>query len=164
MSSAVPARALTAWRLDNKKYAADWDAGEGAYRSGGRWNSPGVRAVYCSLDAATAMLEVAVHKGFETLDVVPHVMTELSVLDADDIHVVNPSDVPDPAWLKPGVQTPGQQAFGDGLLRAHKFVQIPSVVSKRSWNLIFIAANATSRYVLISQELFVLDPRLVRKA
>jgi RES domain-containing protein len=55
---------LIAWRLDQSNYAATWDSGEGAYRVGGRWNSKGVRAVYCSIDLAMAILEVAVHKGF----------------------------------------------------------------------------------------------------
>ncbi|WP_196796267.1 RES domain-containing protein [Acidiphilium cryptum] len=52
-------------------YAASWDNGEGAHLGGGRWNSRGVRAVYYSLDPATAILEVAVHKGFGILDTPP---------------------------------------------------------------------------------------------
>ncbi|MEA2728512.1 MAG: hypothetical protein QOF70_2987, partial [Acetobacteraceae bacterium] len=59
-----------AWRLDQQGFAATWDSGEGAYRLGGRWNTKGVRAVYCSVDPATAILEVAVHKGFRALDTV----------------------------------------------------------------------------------------------
>jgi RES domain-containing protein len=65
---------LVAWRLDQPTFATAWDIGEGAYRSGGRWNSKGVRAVYCSIDPATAILEVAVHKGFKALDTVAHVL------------------------------------------------------------------------------------------
>ena len=61
---------LVAWRLDQTNYRTAWDSGEGAYRVGGRWNSKGVRAVYCSVDPATAILEVAVHKGFKALDTV----------------------------------------------------------------------------------------------
>jgi RES domain-containing protein len=56
---------LVAWRLDQAIYAPTWDSREGAFRVGGRWNSKGIRAVYCSLDPAAATLEVAVHKGFE---------------------------------------------------------------------------------------------------
>ena len=40
---------LVAWRLDVAKHATIWDSGEGAYLVGGRWNSKGVRAVYCSI-------------------------------------------------------------------------------------------------------------------
>lgn len=53
-----------AWRLDQSKYAATWDSGEGAFLVGGRWNSRGVRAVYCAIDPATAILEVAVQRDF----------------------------------------------------------------------------------------------------
>ncbi len=38
-------------------------------------------AAYCSIDPATAIIKVAVHKGFETLDIVPHVLTALTVTD-----------------------------------------------------------------------------------
>ena len=43
---------LVAWRLDQAVHAPTWDSGEGAYRVGGRWNSKGIHAVYCSLDPA----------------------------------------------------------------------------------------------------------------
>jgi RES domain-containing protein len=55
---------LIAWRLDQARFASTWDSGEGAFQVGGRWSSNGVRVVYCALDPATAILEVAVHKGF----------------------------------------------------------------------------------------------------
>jgi RES domain-containing protein len=59
---------LVAWRLDLAQFGETWASGEGAFRVGGRWNSRGVRAVYCSIDPSTAILEVAVHKGFRALD------------------------------------------------------------------------------------------------
>jgi len=151
---------LIAWRLDRDTYAPDWDSGEGAYRVGGRWNSKGVRAVYCSLDPSTAILEVAVHKTFETLDRVPHVMTSFVIADPADVHVVGEADVPDKTWLRPVMPTPAQQAFGDALLAAHKFVAVPSAVSHRSWNLIFVKDQAIGAYSLLKQEPFILDGRL----
>ncbi|MCE1182752.1 MAG: RES domain-containing protein [Rhodocyclales bacterium] len=82
---------LVAWRLDQAIHAATWDSGEGAYRVGGRWNSKGVRAVYCSLDPATAILEAAVHKGFRALDTVAHMITAAVVADPAHVHVVDPA-------------------------------------------------------------------------
>jgi RES domain-containing protein len=151
---------LVAWRLDQAKYAAAWDSGEGAFRVGGRWNSRNVRAVYCSIDPATAILEVAVHKGFEALDRVPHVLTAMTVGDPAAVHVVDPAAIPDPAWLRPGIPSAGQQAFGDAFLARHEFVLVPSVVSTQSWNLVFIGTGTGGTYALRSQEPFVLDPRL----
>jgi RES domain-containing protein len=151
---------LVAWRLDLAGFSATWDSGEGAFRAGGRWNSRGKRAVYASLDPAAAILEVAVHTGFAALDTVPHVMTAATVTDPVRIHVVQPEDVPNPNWLRPGIPSAGQQAFGDALLAEYALVLIPSVVSSHSWNLIFIARAASGLYALRLQERFALDTRL----
>lgn len=151
---------LVAWRLDQARLAAIWDSGEGAYRLGGRWNSRGVRAVYCSIDPATAILEVAVHKGFKALDTVPHVLTLVTISEPASVHVVDPASVPNPNWLRPGIPGAGQQAFGDNILAQHKFVVIPSAVSSYSWNLIFVSTSAAGAYALRSQEPFALDTRL----
>jgi len=151
---------LVAWRLDEWAFRATWDNGEGAYRSGGRWNGKGVRAVYCSIDPATAILEVAVHKGFKALDTVPHVLTAVTIAEPANVHIVQPASVANPNWLRPGIPGPGQQAFGDALLALHKFVLIPSAVSTHSWNLIFVGAMAAGAYALRSQEPFALDIRL----
>jgi RES domain-containing protein len=151
---------LVAWRLDQANFGPAWDSGEGAYRVGGRWNSRGVRAVYCSIDPATAILEVAVHKGFKALDTVPHVLTSLTVSRQSGIHIVDPVSVPNPNWLRPGIPSAGQQGFGDELLARHKFILIPSAVSTHSWNLIFVGTIAVEAYVLRSQEPFALDTRL----
>ena len=151
---------LVAWRLDQVDFAAVWDGGEGAFRAGGRWNSRGVPAVYASLDPSTAILEVAVHKGFRALDTVAHVLTAATILDPSSIRVVQPEDVPNPNWLRPGIPGAGQQAFGDALLARHPFMLIPSAVSSHSWNLIFVASAAAGLYALRLQERFALDTRL----
>ncbi|MGA8445750.1 MAG: RES domain-containing protein [Roseiarcus sp.] len=151
---------LVVWRLDQRIHAATWDSGEGAFRDGGRWNSKGVRAVYCSLDPATAVLEVAVHKGFKVLDTVPHVITAATIVDVLEVHIAKSDDVPNPNWLRPGIPSAGQQAFGDDLLRSHRFVAIPSAVSTHSWNLIFDPIKAAGFYSLDFQEPFGLDTRL----
>jgi len=151
---------LIAWRLDQAKYATSWDSGEGAYLVGGRWNSRGIRAVYCSIDPANAILEVAVHKGFKALDTVPHVLTAIDITDTASVLVVQPATVPNANWLRSGIPGAGQQAFGDSLLAKHKFIVIPSVVSTASWNLIFVAVHAAGAYTVKSQEPFALDTRL----
>jgi RES domain-containing protein len=160
LPAALGGRELVAWRLDEAVHAGGWDSGEGAYRFGGRWNSRGVRAVYCSVDPATAILEVAAHKGFRALDLVPHVLTSMTISEPPAVHVIDPASVPNPNWLRPGLPGAGQQEFGDRLLAAHKFIAIPSAVSAHSWNLVFTAAAGTGAYVLRSQERFALDTRL----
>lgn len=151
---------IVGWRLDQAIHAATWDSGEGAFRQGGRWNSRNKRAVYCSLDPAAAILEVAVHKTFRVLDTVPHMLTSFAVEDPATVHVVQAQHVPNQNWLHPGVPGAGQQQFGDALLAAHLFVVIPSAVSRHSWNLIFDSARAAGAYSLIMRESFALDTRL----
>jgi len=156
----VGSDAVLAWRLDEERFKGTWDSGEGAFLFGGRWNSTGVRTVYCSVDPATAILEVAVHKTFGVLDRVPHVLTGLRINDESAIHTVEPGAIPNPHWLRPGIPSAGQQQFGDGLLEKHAFVLIPSAVSTHSWNLIFAPAVARGKYSIHLQERFALDTRL----
>lgn len=157
---APPHPPLIAWRLDQKKYEKTWNSGEGARVFGGRWNSVGRKVIYCALDPATAILEVAVHKGFKTLDTVPHVLTALEVSNPASVFVVQPNTIPNSNWLRPGSPSAGQQTYGDTLLTKHAFIVIPGAVSTRSWNLVFDVDVARGQYALFSQEDFALDTRL----
>jgi len=150
---------LVAWRLVRDKYLAAWEAAEGAFLVGGRWSSAGRRVLYTSLDPATTILEVAVHTGFDVLDLVPHTLLALDV-DPAGAKVIWPEDLPDPTWLRPGTVSPVQQAFGDALLDRHPLAVVPSVVSTRSWNLLIDVPMAKGRLAMKAREPFVLDPRL----
>ncbi len=154
------AEPVLAWRIDQARHKASWDSGFGAYAAGGRWNPRGVKAVYCSLDPATAIIEVAVHKGFRALDTVPHVCTILEIAIANQVHVVMPADLPNPTWLLPGIPGAGQQAFEAELLAKHRFVAIPSTASRQSWNLIFDPDQCRGLYVMLAQEPLAIDTRL----
>ena len=160
LPAALGGRELVAWRLDLAEYAATWDSGEGAFVYGGRWNSAGVRAVYCSIDPATSILELAVHKGFEALDTVPHVLTSLTIKQPKGVHIIKPEALPNANWISSSTPSAGQQKFGDHLLQQHKVVLIPSAVSRHSWNLIFLGAAADKPYALRAQERFALVTRL----
>lgn len=151
---------LRIWRLDQKKYASTWDSGEGSFQAGARWNSPGVRAVYAAADPATAILEVAVHKGFGVLDTRPHILTSARIIDPGDVMVIHPEDIANPNWLTPSVPGRNQQRFGDDLLSEYLFILIPSASSRHSWNVIFDPIAAAAHYDDVEQEIFALDPRL----
>jgi RES domain-containing protein len=49
------------WRVVKRKHAATAFDGKAAQRFGGRWNSPGRRAVYASASKSLALLEILVH-------------------------------------------------------------------------------------------------------
>jgi RES domain-containing protein len=151
---------LVGWRLHPTEYAATWDSGEGAFINGGRWNNEGMRAVYCSLDVATAILERAVGVGFHTLDIVPHTLTSLEITDPARVRVVKPSEITNRNWLGMDSRSAGQLEFGDRLLRENDFIVIPSAVAPHSWTLMFEPSRAAGGYRLLAQEPFALDTRL----
>ena len=94
------------------------------------------------------------------MDTVAHVLTAATVLDPSSIHIVQPEHVPNPNWLRPGIPSTGQQAFGDALLTKHPFVLIPSAVSTHSWNMIFVPSVAAGIFAPRLQQPFGLDTRL----
>jgi hypothetical protein len=98
-------------------------------------------------------------QGFNSLDPVPHTLTAMKIYDPASIHIVEPTVVPTPIWLRPSIPCSGKQEFGDDLISRHKFILIPSTLSTHSWNLIFIAAFTKGIYTLRSQETFELDTR-----
>jgi len=55
-----------AWRVVKRRLQVDAFDGEGAFRNGGRWNSPGTRVVYAASTTSLAILEIVVH-GVEPL-------------------------------------------------------------------------------------------------
>ena len=58
----MPSR-LQIFRIEKESHLADAFNGEGARLWGGRWNSPGLPAVYCSQSLSLALLEILVHAG-----------------------------------------------------------------------------------------------------
>ena len=155
-----PTAPLVVWRIDAERHAPLWNSGIGAEIVGGRWNPKGVKAVYCSVDPSTCLVETAVHRGFKVLDSQPHVLTSLEITEVNAVHIVMPEQVPNPAWLEGGTPSKHQQSWGAELLKAHGIVLFPSSVSKHSWNVIFEPVLAAGLYQLRSQERLSVDTRL----
>lgn len=151
---------LTGWTLQDARYAATWNSGVGSATYGGRWNSIGRRVLYAALDPSTAILEVAVHKGFKVLNTVAHNLYSFSITDPSHVRVLQPSELPNPHWLHPIPPHRDQQEFGDQLIDAHPFVVLPSAVSPHSWNLLVNVTTALPLMSGIQSERFALDPRL----
>lgn len=152
---------LRFWRLVDARHIETWDSGEGAFLVGGRWNKPGARLLYGSLDPATAILEVAVHKGFSALDVVPHMLVSAKIANAALVKVLLPPAVPNPAWLRPGSTSPNQGAFMLKEMESHPIVAVPSAVSPHSWNLLLDVDRTKGEIEPVSVEVFSLDTRLL---
>lgn len=84
---------MRAWRLTRRPYADL--SGEGARIAGGRWNSPGLPAVYLAAEASLALLEVRVHLDLP-FDLLPadyvYMEVDLSGLAVEDIALPDTSD------------------------------------------------------------------------
>lgn len=151
--------AMMIWRADDARYARTWHRGTGAKTFGGRWNSIGHAVIYASLDPATAILEVAVHRGFRFMDAMPHVLTGATLVDPASVHVVTPENLPE-RWLAPRAPTDtAPQAFGDDLLARFPVVLFPSIVSRHSWNAV-LRVKPGVPLSDIRQEPLIIDPRL----
>ena len=124
---------IRVYRILRKRYAKNPFDGEGAYRYGGRWSSPGARLAYASEHLSLAMIEYFVH------------------LDRDDPPpdlVVAATDVPDDVsrvTLSPGSlpatwrRTPAPAelaAIGDrfGRTRRHAILVVPSALAPNESN------------------------------
>ena len=119
---------IRVYRILRKRYARNPFDGEGAYRYGGRWSSPGIRLAYASQHLSLAMIEYFVH------------------LDRDDPPpdlVVAAADVPDDVsrvYVAPGKlpatwrQTPAPvelAAIGDRFTRRRReaILVVPSALA-----------------------------------
>lgn len=135
--------------------------GEGARRYGGRWNHPGVPAVYTAAHLSLAVLELLVH------------VAAPEDLPADLVAV--PADVPDDLRIEDvGTQelprdwrrTPAPAALADrgtAWLRAARtaVLAVPSAVVPLETNYILNPAHPDFRRIVVGRaQPFGLDPRL----
>ena len=123
---------MRAWRITRAVHAAEPLSGEGAARSGNRWNSQGVRVAYTSLSRPLAVLEMLVHTTRETIP--------------RDLRLI-PVDVPDDLITEIGTAPPHWNAYpyraesrsaGDAWAAASSSLGllVPSAVLKGERNLL----------------------------
>ena len=120
---------IEAWRLASPEHGGtvgDMLSGEGARRYGGRWNSPGRRAVYLGGSLALASMELLVHLK------APAVLATYRKLRVRIpralVAAVSECDLP-ADWAAPGMH-PATQEMGDRWLRSRASAvrRVPSAV------------------------------------
>jgi RES domain-containing protein len=114
------------YRIVQEQWSATALDGEGARRYGGRWNLPGVAAVYLAESRALAALEILVHAPREALRLNWRVI-ELEIPDSQ-IEQVSPSALPENWRAQPSSRA--AQVFGANWLRTgtNLALQVPNVV------------------------------------
>lgn len=102
--------------------------GTGSMQHGGRWNSPGFRAVYCASSLAVAQLEMLIHVG-RTTPPTNHAWISIDVPDDVTIMVMERHGLP-PGWDHPTAKDVSQ-SVGDAWFAAKTtaILRVPSVAA-----------------------------------
>ena len=149
---------MDVWRLTRPEFAPGLD-GIGARREGGRWNSPGIAAVYCASSLSLATLEIFVHlpPAMRTPEKMPDfVAVKLRVPD----EMIAPK--PDMAAMSAMRNVGEFRTIGDTWLTACETLalRVPSLVVSQEENLV-LNPNHTdiAKVDVLSTEPFRLDAR-----
>lgn len=150
----------TAWRLVKKKHADRAFEGEGARLYGGRWNSPGRRAIYAAESIALAALELLVH--LHDREMLHHY--SLHAVHFADRHIVTvkPRSLPDDWRRSPAPAA--LQVVGDAWLadRTSVVLSVPSAVVPLEMNYVFNPEHPDFASLTTEGPLdFTFDSRLV---
>lgn len=152
----------SAWRIVKSRYASNAFDGEGARRSGGRWNSPGTAVVYASSTASLAILEMLVHLG--SAAVLPGYVLIECRFDPDLVLPLPRASLP-ASWQEH--PAPAEvRAIGDRWVRQGRSVllEVPSVVVPHEQNFLIHPGHPRFSSVKILPPMpFRLDGRLMRK-
>lgn len=153
---------VTAWRICKAKYAVapfnPFD-GEGARRTGGRWNSAGRRVVYTSQAASLAAMEMLVHLDDSAL-LLSYSLIPVTI-PAKLIEELDPASLPQ-TWR----ESPGPvelQVLGDTWLTraASAVLRVPSAVIESEYNYLLNPEHPNFPQLVIGDSRpFKFDPRL----
>ena len=125
---------MQAWRIAKRAYALDL-SGTGARLTGGRWNSPGVAAIYAGMTAEIAAMEKLVH----TSDLLPQDLVLAVLVLPDDAMLYERygvNDLPDGWDALPS--SASAISIGDKFLLESKHLGlfVPSAVMPEATNLV----------------------------
>jgi RES domain-containing protein len=150
---------LQAWRIVKGKHAATAFSGEGAAKTGGRWNSRGVAIVYTSSTKALAVLESLVHLN-------PPIFFKYVAFRIEfDASIVErlPVDTLPKQWAV-APAPPSSQGIGDLWVKEGRsaVLAVPSAILSDEPNYLLNPGHPDFRKIEIgSAEPFTFDPRLL---
>jgi RES domain-containing protein len=151
------------YRILRKKYPRNPFDGEGAYRYGGRWSSPGVRLSYTSEHESLALLEYFVHldKDDPPADLILAVAEVPDDLRREQVEAKN---LP-PTWRAPAAP-PELAQIGDDFVRQqeHCLLLVPSVLAPNERNCLINPAHPEfKRIAVLESQPVAYDTRMFGK-
>lgn len=155
-------KTLTAYRLCAPQWVSTALSGEGSRRVGGRWNSPGIPAVYVGESRALTALELLVHLPSPLSRAREFILLEISfpselILSPSVINTI-------PDWAQEPPRK-GSMMRGDDWLegRRHLGYRLPStIIPEESIYLLNPAHEQFAQVRLESQQSFYFDSRLAK--
>ena len=148
----------TYYRIVQAEWARSAMNGEGAWLHGGRWNPPGLHAVYLAQSRALAALEIIVHAPREVWSLEWRII-EVEVPD-ELIQAVSIADLPAAWQALPSSLT--ARNFGAKWLRGRRALalKLPSVIIPEEHSLMLNPRHADVVKLRVSKpKEFRLDPR-----
>jgi RES domain-containing protein len=150
---------LEAWRIVKEKHAATAFSGEGAAKSGGRWNSRGVAVVYSSSTKSLATLESLVHLS------PPVIFKYVAFALSFDEGVVESFPTGNlPADWRSEPPPPSTKAIGDEWVKSSRsaVLAVPSIIITSETNYLINPAHPHFTTIKIGgPEPFTFDSRLL---
>ncbi|MBL7771947.1 MAG: RES family NAD+ phosphorylase [Chitinophagaceae bacterium] len=148
---------MIVYRIVDSRFSEDL-SGEGARLYGGRWNSKGISALYCSEHISLAALENVVYLNDQLIVRDFHLM-HIEIPD-QAIHTIDPKalkkgwhqDVEYTRWL--GTQFIDQKGF---------ILKIPSAIIQEEFNFLINTEHVlNSSLKIVHQQVFMFDQRLFK--
>lgn len=151
---------INCYRIANSRHIDDL-SGEGAYLFGGRWNSEGIRMLYCSSSISLSILEVLVYVSKSTFlnkEVLTLKIPEDSIqlIEVESLHKGWDS-LPSNNYTK---------RLGDDWIKSMDSLalKVPSVINAKEYNILLNPLHPRFKEVeIVSKEIFSFDRRLVNK-
>lgn len=148
------------WRITDKKFKNSAFSGEGARLWGGRFNSPGKKAVYTSGSLSLALLEMLVQSN-DRSNLKEKVLLTATISE-DIIYIPPESDLPK-NWNWTPVSK-ASQTYGDDWIekKEHAVLKVPSVVVPIEFNYVINPNHPDFNLISTANpKSLPLDPRLL---
>lgn len=153
---------MVVWRICKQRWSDSAFSGEGARRTGGRWNYVGTPVVYSSATLSLACLELLVHADHDDL---PDDLVAVPLVVPDDASLVsiNIDDLP-ANWREYPAPDELREIGSQWISSSQSLIlQVPSAVIPQESNLLINPSHPEFPRCAVRSPLpFPLDPRLWR--
>lgn len=148
------------WRIVRATRAGVAFTGEGAWRNGGRWNSPGKHVVYVSEHQSTAALEIFVHT---VPFLVPEIYKAFRLEWPDGVMEELPTNKWPTDWRSPAPSLETIE-IGDRWIRERRsaVLAVPSAISPDDRNFLLNPKHPGFKRIRVAPPIdYEFDPRLL---